>query len=830
MKTKFKKTIARLGIFLLAVLLLINIAVLPARADTVGVSDISSIFGTGIASLAVQAMKAIFGELGVNEQSVQYSVQTANVAENKQQPPQVSLSFNPVDPIPNQEVTATATPSYFMNDTSNLYFTWYIQHHNGDGIKSRYDQTLGKTIKCDGEGNCDLNGDGKIDIEDYKIAAMRMIASNNFDWVSALKNGAYSNSTNHAGYKASFGGNDQAGKPAYCYIYDPNTGYDFQLSGSNNGCSKHLFPNTNGHGTVGDGSFGTTEEKFWHTDPNSDDTAYTGNVDGANVAGLGINSFTWVYEPGDRVGVAVEGVSIEPTQKSNSSYKTMWAYPKGKCDVKGLGSNPQPDQRIGMTVDDINNCLTDNLVDPAQGGGEAQRLNVSLSFSPQNPMNDENMQDGDQVTVSSTISNLDNTNPNYLNYQWQVYGSNDPNPDSWGEPIDLSNNPTQAPDATPADGLGLSSFSFNLDFQKQPAEFMLVKLTVTQNISGSSDNSSSSQNERKGIASVVIPITSSQDQIGVYPTTVTDDDSTKPPQITLNTSDPMCTDATDRAVCPVAQDSIIGLSVTDPNLSSFLWTVNGNPVTPVNGSNTQTNVAYFPVLNDNGSQYTINLIATDLASGQKVNLTRVFQVVDPTVTIATADQNTVQPILLGYYVDLNGKQWPDYSSQNFQGLTGTNIKLQANFSGYAPPAGAYTWFVNNEPAGSSSDTTGASVDQNGILSLTTDTNTGDAYSVGVGYTYAPTILTQKALNYYWNVPVSQMYSVSVGSTAQITLVNALPSSTLSRASIPPKKILASLYSSLPSYLAFLFRVVLTIFIILFTSGLVLSFSAQPEKD
>jgi hypothetical protein len=817
METKFKKITISLSLFLLAILLMANMNIQPARADWTSISDISSIFGQGISGLAISAMKAIFGELGVNESSVQYSVQTANVAQNKQSPPQVSLSFNPTDPVPDQQVTAIATPSYFLNDTKNLYFTWYIQHHNGNGVKNRFDTTLGKNIKCDGQGNCDLNGDGTIDIEDYEIAAMRMIASANFDW----QNANYSKQTNHASYQAVYGGNDQGNKTAYCFIYDTGSGYEYQL----NDCA-HLFPNAPGEQT-GDNHWGLDEEKFWHTDPNSDDTAYTGNADEANVAGLGINQFSWVYEPGDRVGVAVEGVSINPVQSYDSSYRTMWALPKGICPVTGIGG-AQPDGKINMSAEEIRDtCLTDNLVDPTQGGGEAQRLDVNLSYSPQNPMNDTTMQNGDQVTISSSISNMDNTDPNYFQYQWQVYESNDPNPDSWGNAIDLSNTGSQAPNASQATGLGLDSFSFNLNFQNPPKKYMLVKLTVAQNVSDGVT--------RKGIASVVIPINSSGDQISAYAATVAEDSSGNP-QVSLDSNSPLCTDASDKAVCPVAQDSIIGVEVmtnsmkADNNLKDFLWTVNGNPVTPVNGATTQNqNVAFFPILDSNGTQYTVNLAATDITKGNKVNLTKVFEVADPTVTIASADTNTLRPVLLGYYVDLNGKQWPDYSSQNFQGLTGTNLKLQATFTGFAPPAGTYSWYVNNELAGSADDTTGSSVDQNGVLSFPAG-SMDNSYNINVSDMYSPSIAAQKALNYYWNVPITEFYSTPVGASAQISLVDNLPGQATAQTNVPPKKILASLYTSLPAYLAFLFRVVLTIFVILFTSGLILSFSAPPEEN
>ena len=108
----------------------------------------------------------------------------------------------------------------------------------------------------------------------------------------------------------------------------------------------------------------------------------------------------------------------------------------------------------------------------------------------------------------------------------------------------------------------------------------------------------------------------------------------------------------------------------------------------------QTNVAYFPVLEDTDYQYTVELTATNIKTGQNIDLTRIFQVAEPAVNITSADLNVATPVMLGNYIDVDGKQWPDYSDQNFQALSYTPLKLKSDFTGGMPSEGNYVWYVD----------------------------------------------------------------------------------------------------------------------------------------
>ena len=66
--------------------------------------------------------------------------------------PQVSLTFTPSNPQLGDKLSVTATPLYFMNDASKLYFTWFLKQKDCDQTNSP--DSAQKT-------KCDLNNDGR---------------------------------------------------------------------------------------------------------------------------------------------------------------------------------------------------------------------------------------------------------------------------------------------------------------------------------------------------------------------------------------------------------------------------------------------------------------------------------------------------------------------------------------------------------------------------------------------------------------------------------------------------------------------------------------------
>ncbi|MFA6047411.1 MAG: hypothetical protein WCV59_01785 [Parcubacteria group bacterium] len=863
-----KNKITKIFFSVFSLIMCLSLFIPHTQASAVEVGSIATSATTG-------AMNDALNDLGVNKTELKYIIQTMNVQRRKKQQPQVSLNFNPSNPVPGQKVTAVATPMYFLNTDKDLYFTWYLK---SDGCPEK-SSGLSDTQK----DKCDLDDDGDIDINDYKIKAARIFANNDFEY----KNENYGSDSDSDGYSAVWGGNDQKGKNNFCYIHDTESGDEYPIT-----CDHHLFAEKSdtAHDT-GDGSFGKDEEKFWHTDPNDPDTADTGNGDEANVAGLGATSFSWVYEEGDEIGVVVEGISIEATQEADSSYKIMFATLNNSCDLNYTDKypitetvsdtptvdTPDPGQttRVIVTtnevlneraafyaktttttttrtivtttadgtvisdtsssttaspvyknidssyypnnvknVTDLDKCLPENMIDPMQGGGTKEKMEVELSSSPEAPMNDSTTdgQDGDKVTINSSVLNANNDS--YLNYSWQVYKSSEANPDDWGDPITKA----RLKESTQTSGIGIDSLNFRLNFSDTDTFYLKVKLTVKENIS--------SKSVREGHNYIVIPVTSATEKIKAYKTTIANNASGNP--IVSMSSTELCGSGIDKSVCPVVKDQIIGLKVP-AGMSDFSWTINGEQFSYSTcffegcDLSKQTNVAYFPILDEPGEQYTIGLTATDITSGKKVNLTRYFQVVEPEVKIATADETICKPVLLGYYTDYDGKKWPDNSKDDFEAIAGEKIKLTANFTGFIPEGENYGWIVDGVGINTSNAKTyGYEINSNNELVIPAKV-AGETTTVGIAAKYFPNTLTKKALNAYWGVNYGGFYETEVGDSIDITSVDSFSGSSVSKNTTGKNKIMASLFSSTPTYIAFLFRIVLTGALLLFFSGFILSF-------
>ena len=785
-----------------------------ALAESFDISDISKFMG-------FQDPKAILddllSDLGMKPETL--TDYTENM-EYKKNTPQVSLFFSLTDPYEGEEISATAFPSYFKNDTKDLYFTWFLK-----GADCTDKELDGSSYKYNEK--CDSDNDGDVDIEDYKVRAARIIANGGFLYEEA----DYEKSANDDdGYEAPSGGNDQKGKNAYCFVIDNTTGEEYEMDncGSKHDGTRHLFPNfdtdRNG-GATGDGIFGRDEEKFWHTDPNSSNTASigNGNVDEANVAGLGVLNFSWNYEKGDKVGVVVEGVSIDIASTPDSSYKTMWAMSNRTYTQKKDGNIDDPS--------DLNDLLYDALVSPSLNTAGSDMLDIALSASPDNPINDPTGEDtGDMLTITASVTNAKSNDS--LDYSWKVYASNEVNPKEWGD----SNSPlipkSDLPESGLSNGRGIDTFKFKLALEKPEGsgefnyKFLRVVVTVSEDVG--------EENPRKNNKAVIIPIISNTgDQISAHIASATS--STNQFGVSLSLGDQICNiKESEKSVCPVVKNQIIGLSIPastfNPTTSSFFWTINHETFSYSScyfegcEEDRQTNIAYFPVLKELGEEYTVNLIA-ETPSGEKTNLTRIFKVVEPSVKIVSDDPTVCYNSLLGEYEDTEGGRHKDYSDSSFwANICADKIKIKAI------PEGGYNWIVD----GIAINSTNASkynfeLSANNVLSLPPKENLSESYNVTANIVYSQNNLIKKALNQIWEVPYNKFYEKPLSAEANITMIECDPNSGLCDSNQnPSKKIFATIFSSTPAYLAFLLRIVITIFLILFTAKLVFSFI--PEID
>ncbi|MEP7162454.1 MAG: hypothetical protein ABI747_01680 [Candidatus Moraniibacteriota bacterium] len=199
-RTAYKKTFRILSLFLLVELVFSTTPVALA---------ISIPSASQVASDLEQRYNLNLG--AIREQGQQF-----NVSDQKKIAPEASVYFSPSDPKPGEEIMAIALPIYFANGEDQLYFTWYLKRAGcslGQGAPAR----------------CDLNKDGRVTVEDWKIEAMRILASNNFDYVTAFNNGGYDSDNDSDGYKARFGGDNKVNAPNYCYYHDNASGENYEM-------------------------------------------------------------------------------------------------------------------------------------------------------------------------------------------------------------------------------------------------------------------------------------------------------------------------------------------------------------------------------------------------------------------------------------------------------------------------------------------------------------------------------------------------------------------------------------------------------------------------
>ncbi len=882
-KTMFKKIISTFLVLFLTLSPLSNQAL--ADFDWPSPSD-----------AAKEAADGIANKYGINQNTIVESAQSFNVAKNKKQPPQVYLTFSPTNPIPGEKVTANAEPLYFgNNDSSSMYFTWYLRHRD------------------------ELEKNSHSDLENFKVRAARIIASDNFQYEDG-----YSSDSDNDGYKAVMGGDDQrnVGKESHCFFHDMEKGSEYEFREC-----RHLFPNAPGKET-GDNSFGLEEEEFWKTNPNDSDTADLGQTDEATVSGLGQKSFSWTYQEGDQIGVVIEGISYEPTAYNDASYKVMWALPKNKCEltddafddpsegtdeeivvspeiwpscpdgcsftrtvtkktttydqaptssyqigttvtttktetiqlnsqqmyVTGTGETtttdggttetsleigteytdlPEPpsneecyltDELTGatitdrsccpagnencsvlssrtettnpgsklevennedvnlfkMTLDDFDKCLLQNFVDPTEGGGKYKKINVSLSYDPKNPINDPAYTNSDQLTVSSSIP--DATDAEFLYYTWQVWKGNSID-GPWGDPLTKN----ELTNSTSTLGAGIKDLKFDLNFKD--ATYLRVKLTVSEK---------AYNGERKGHDEVIIPLVLNKRKIEAYLASVSNDDN-----LNLSLGKQICLNKNneDDPICKVAKNQIIAVKINDDNLTNFNWSVDGKAINYNYTNSTETpKTAYFPVKQEKNKSFSVSLSAIDKETGEKVNLTKAFEVSDPTVQIVSENEGNCAPSLLGYYIDSNNKEWPDYSKNDFQAKKDTTVSLKAKFNVATPNADNITWNIN-----------GNKLVFGETVNFSAEKDYGQTYNVSVSSLYSQDNATVKALSKYWGISYDGLYEKKIATTAKITITTS--DSELEDAKA--KKFLASIISEVPGYLSFLIRIILTVAVLLF---------------
>jgi hypothetical protein len=603
---------------------------------------------------------------------------------------------------------------------------------------------------------------------------------------------------------------------------------------------KHLFPNARGEET-GDGSFGQNEEQYWRTDPNDPDTADNGNKDEANIAGFGRSSFTWNYIAGDQVGVAVEGSSMIATKHDNSSVMIMWAFPKQDCPLSvadGTGSYTTRIKNYSVQIEtadiDLNKCLERNLIDPAQGG-QATNLEVSVSASPNEPLNDESGDgSGDSVLVTASVSNGKQNLTSSL-FEWNVEMSNNIQFSSAIGPTANVTKDLQSLEilsATKGNALDTVKLALNIPRNAsvggRPLSSYLLNDIGYLRFSARVSENFESGIVRKGRSDVIVKFISTGRKIvatRVNPTLVGDQ-----MLVTADQNGVICNDDTfDRNLCRVIKNEIIGLRIDDQGLDNFQWSVNGDTLTcsksnvsPDCLDSEQNAINFFPVAGNPGDTYTVNLTANDTVSGKTVTLSRSFRVVEPAIEIVSSDEAAAWPKFLGQYRDITGKATScldglcdDISKNVMQTYQGATVGVEAKFiPSFLGILAEREWYVNNALI-SETEPNKTVFDATGVV--------GSVMNLQIAARVTQSDELRRALYDIWNISPLDSPEVVFSKDMQIEIA---ANEVITKAN-GPAKYFAAIVNYVPTSLIFAFRILLSGALILFATAFLMG--ALPQE-
>jgi hypothetical protein len=627
-------------------------------------------------------------------------------------------------------------------------------------------------------------------------------------------------------------------------------------------------PNSATGEKVGDGDFTEAEECFWGSNPYDPGTANNQVNDEAVVSGLGQDKLTWIYQPGDKVGVVIEGNSFYPTKYDDSSNMVMMAMPKNSCIENDDIVSPADLQAKEETIKDykvkiptidfgenqINRCLIKNLVDPTQGG-QGGKINVKLAFSPDNPINGQDDTRGDLVTLRTSLEDS-NRAESGLYYKYTIYANKEvtdsddqpgvgaspsinsyANPGHGWDPVtdELSQSSNilsgTAPAAAYFEGIGLSSVKFRLNEAVAGKKYLLAVVEVFE---GNRTNELNA-----GTSGAIITLNNSGANLKVNLSDSTDGSK-------LGSGEQICVSGAS-GMCEVIPGQVIQVSAGNTiengiDMQNYQWSLNGKTINCSNnmgagcgiaGGTKQGGTIYFPVNGSPGDVITLTMNANDVNpnnddyksennTGLSTNITKQFLIVEPAVKIQ-ADGNSAWSAILGqYYPDSNDPNACTRTEQTGTGTRETNVCVNTSQSVFGTNAGnsvtltaeySPLWLddlVNSNPDMFDIRWTVDGQEVAGTAKSVSFTagDAGDVHNVSVSVMFKQDIGTRQAVSKFGSSSAEQYFSDSVQ-------VDVFGGSAMTQAG--PRKYFASLISNIPTQTVFMIRIALTIFVIILVS-------------
>jgi len=631
--------------------------------------------------------------------------------------PEVELFFDKTAPQKGEKVTATAMPKYFKNSNNDLYYTWFL-FRDGDSLDST--QVMEKA----------------------KRRAMGIVARGDFDpFLFGSNYLGGSSDPDDDGYEASYGGDDGEGgrestpttnfgigryesdfytsakevvasnRISRCYRhnfgyggYGTDSGEDLIVECEHkfaeaNSSSSFLNPADgtlincgNGH-DVGDGEFGNNEEACWKLDPTNPDTDGDGINDEADVAGLAQSQFVWTFEPGDRVGVIIEGTSTIVINESdrNAYYKIAWAG-IDVCDEEEVEGEDKEDLIESDECENDDDYGFTYMATRSAFEKQEELLKSNLIFSPQSPQfNVENNEYSDLITVTSNLLQS-GANDEFVYYDWDVYYCDAGSLDTCTSVA--ANNLTIACGRN--DVLGdcandLISNSFAEGIGKSEIRFKLSDNFISSR--GARDSfylkvflrtKKSANDSIVGVSSVDIPIAVDDNKIRFFRTS----EQSNGNYGFSGSGDEVCVSGVYDRICPVFPGQILGV-VADIDIDgsggsqveSYSWYLNDIPLdSPFTSSGScffsggcdLGSTAYVPI---SGSSQELQKISLKVkkTGGEEITSERIISVEKPLALINSNNSSSAWP----WVVD-DGSASGVVSEDVFVGRIGSTLSFSAN--------------------------------------------------------------------------------------------------------------------------------------------------------
>lgn len=411
--------------------------------------------------------------------------------------------------------------------------------------------------------------------------------------------------------------------------------------------------------TVGDGEFTGPEEACWKLDPTNPDTDGDGIEDEADVAGLNQQQFTWNYREGDRLGVVIEGTSMNPTNENNlnSYYKIMWAMP-GIC-------NSQDVSFIGNDDCDDSSDYDFNYMESVEVKEYAdENLETNLESTPQNAQYNSCEDNSTDTIKISAVLNNSTMDERFIYYNWDIYRCSDINGvescvttqvyDTTNPQSNLNRNywlnrncQSGLEEQDLADcailttsrleGLGAKEISFvpREEVMMYSKEYFKVVLRTSRK----------KTDARFAISDTIVSITQNDIELKLYKVKKTDDGE-------YTYGQEICTDGNYRQMCPVYPYQIVAAKAEAreiQNIDSYSWSLNGQPIqVPENCTfdrcSSDSDLVYFPVT---GSNLFIGNIGVTVKRKNKEDLVsqRMFTVNEPLGLIYSNDISAAWPFV-----------------------------------------------------------------------------------------------------------------------------------------------------------------------------------------